>query len=50
MYFIILSHKVKRNLFVHGPDEDYGAIIQPAELIDMTKEDYEIKKIEFVKK
>ena len=43
-------YKVKKNIFPHGPDEDYGAVEEPSEIVDMPIEKYGIKKTEFLKK
>jgi len=43
-------YNVKKNIFPHGPDEDYGAVEQSSEIVDMPIEEYGIKKTEFLKK
>ncbi|KAL4101104.1 hypothetical protein QTP88_021124 [Uroleucon formosanum] len=46
----ILNEEIKKNIFPHGPDKDYGAVEHPAEIFDMSIEEYAIKKSEFLKK
>ncbi|XP_060878263.1 uncharacterized protein LOC132950736 [Metopolophium dirhodum] len=48
--FTAAAARVKKNIFSHGPDEDYGAVEQPSEIVDMPIEEYRIKKTEFLKK
>ncbi|KAF0693232.1 YqaJ domain-containing protein [Aphis craccivora] len=44
----LIIYKVKKNIFPHGPDEDYGAVEHPAAIVDMSIEECEIKKNESI--